>query len=257
LILIIFLFFIYQNINIGIIFLIGNLLLIIYIYSIYHNLYQKNIKIEKSYNQNESIINENLNHFHKIIIRGTKNNEINELNNNTDIVFKNLDDYYLNANKNLVVIYIIIYATLIIILGLLIYLYSNKKINLIICITFITILLLYRDLILSSFEEMPSFIEFLSRIFEIQKRMKDEFNLEIIKENKINNKNLNPYKKISLDFNQIEFKNIHFKYDSIKIFNNFNLKIDINNKIIGIIGIIPYVPFGPVLTITVSLVGQN
>ena len=72
--------------------------------------------------------------------------EINILSNNTDIINKEGNNLNTIINKVLLISNIIIYLLVALIFGYLIYLYYNKHISSIIFITFITILLLYKDL---------------------------------------------------------------------------------------------------------------
>lgn len=240
LIIIISLFFLYKNYKIALIFLTGNIIFFIYLYNCYFKLSEKHNILEKHSLENESIINENLNNFDKIIMRGKKNEEISILDKNTNNLYKLGYKFNELANNNLLICNIIVYSTLIIIIGYLIYLYFKKSITSVIFITFLTILLLYRDLILSSIEEMPVYIEFVSRAVIITELFDKKIFLNLLepqntkKLHKLNSQELN-----NIKFNNIEFKNIHFKYDSeqIKLFDNLNIKINIKNKIIGLTGL--------------------
>ena len=237
LIIIVIAFFLYKNYKIGLIFLAGNIIFLLFLYNNYDKLINSYNIYEKHTSDNERLIHENLNNFSKIILKGQKTNEINNIKNQMD----NADKYGIKfnslSNNTLLLCNIIIHGLIFIIIGYLIYLYSNKNISTIIFITFITILLLYRDLILSLFEEIPFCIEIISRgIILIQSLDKN-----IIFDNLFNNidKKNNIKLKNNVEFNNIEFKNIHFKYDgeSIKLFNNLNLKINTENKIIGLTGL--------------------
>ena len=109
-------------------------------------------------------------------------------------------------------------------------LYSNNEITSTIFITFLTILLLYRDIITSTIQEIPNLIEFIGRsqnIIEIFKTMSNNY-LYIFNKK---------YDKFDLEFRKISFKNIHFQYQSgdKKIFEDFNLELK-TDKIIGIVG---------------------
>ena len=234
LILIIFLFFIYKNYEVGLIFLIGNIIFLIYLYNNFNILINEYNNFEKKIINNESIINENLNNFSKIILRGKKNDELNILDNDTNYIYKLGNKFYKMMNNTLLISNIIIYLLLIIIIGYLIYLYFKKKISNIIFIIFITILLLYRDLILTSIDTLPNLIEIISKSTVIE----SGFDKKLFY-NLFNNIEKKKYIPNNIEFNNIEFKNIHFKYEgeSIKLFNNLNLKITTENKIIGLTGL--------------------
>jgi ABC-type multidrug transport system fused ATPase/permease subunit len=273
LILVIFCFFMYKNIKIGLLFLVGNLILLVYIYRSYSVLIHKNEKAEEETVKSESALNEILNNFNKIIFRGMKDNEINLIENNTNNLYKINFNLNNNINNVNIVCNIIVYGILLLIIFYLIYLYSKKSIVSITFITLITILLLYKDLILVGLNYYPRFIEFIVRNNIILKK----FNINLFDKNskkEIPVKILNP----KLKFRHIEFKNINFQYEVLhelhpeytgsdgvfrklqppasplpglalqgsaevknkkieKIFDNFNLKIDIEDKIIGITGL--------------------
>jgi ABC-type multidrug transport system fused ATPase/permease subunit len=246
-ILIIFFFFIYKNLNIALIFLFGNILLIVSLYYSSFTILNKSNNIEKNIIKNESMSSEIFNNFHKIILRGMQNNEIDSYRADINNLYKISDDYYYYINNKNLLSNIIVYGTLLILFFYLIILFFKKKITSIIFITFITILLLYKDLILSSLYAYPIFLENISRY----NANVESFKIKLFNSNEkdttypgkaTNHESLAGVEKLKLKFNQLEFKNINFKYDieDIKlenlkiIFNNFNLKLNIENKIIGI-----------------------
>lgn len=249
-IIVIFIFFIYKDIMFGFIFLIGNLLYIFYLYYILNYLYNKNYNYEKNINENENFIIEILNNIDKIIFRGKIKDEINNLKIKTDNLHNIGYDMYECINNRFLILYSIIYITIFILIGYLIYLFSIKKIKNTIFITFLTILLLYRELILNSVQFIPDYIEFIARLKNLGVYFIDFENLQnndSIKTQSIKGSNEILYKKFdhsnlnnkNLNFKNIEFININFKYRKghKKIFINFNKKINIDNKIIGLIGL--------------------
>ena len=231
LLLIVFSYFIYNNITFGLIFLTGNLIASLYIYYIWNNLLNLNEKVEDSIVDSESVITEILNNFDKIIYRGESKNELNSLWELSKEVINYGYEFYKKTSTVILCLNIIIFITIFLLLYYLIYLFRNKQITSTIFITFLTILLLYRDIILSSIQEIPEYIEFINRIKLTDKLFdKDEIIDNISKTN-------NTYHQLS--YNYLLFKNIRYKYKRTNkyILNNFNLELDINNKIIGITGI--------------------
>jgi ABC-type bacteriocin/lantibiotic exporter with double-glycine peptidase domain len=255
----------------GFIFLIGNLLYIFYLYYIFNYLYNKNYNYEKNINQNENFIIEILNNIDKIIFRGKIKDEIDNLKKKSDNLYNIGYNMYKYINNRFLILYSIIYITIFILIGYLIYLFSIKKIKNTIFITFLTILLLYRELILNSVQFIPDYIEFIARLKNLSVYFIDFENLknneiandsikslpkelsknsdsiynQSIKESteilnkKSNNSNNSNLTNKNLNFKNIEFININFKYKNghKQIFNNFNKKINIDNKIIGLIGL--------------------
>ena len=234
LIIIIFGFFIYKNYKISLLFIIGNIIFFSYLYYNFNKLNNLCNIFEKQTIKNENMVLENLNNFTKIIIRGKKNNEINNFNNSINDLNK-VGINFINLNNNILLISnIILNGFILIIIGYLIYICYKKQISNIIFVTFITILLLYRDLILSLVDDIPFLMESISR----GNMVANTFNKNLFY-NLFNNTEKKIYKPNTIGFNNIEFNNIHFKYDSesIKLFNNLNLKINLENKIIGLTGL--------------------
>ena len=234
LILIISIYFIYKNTIFGIIFLLGNILIISYLSLHWNELTICNNKYEESIIDNESACSEVLNNFDKIIFRGEIHNEISELYNNSKNVINMANNYYKKIIKYESIINIFIFLLLIILIYYLIHLYIHKEINSTIFVTFLTILLLYKDILLNSTNEIADYIEFLGRGKLLNKIFED---IPIVINKKDND--LLENKEYNLDFNTLLFENINFKYKNHKkkILNNFNLKIETDNKIVGITGI--------------------
>ena len=234
--LIISLYFLYENTTFGICFLIANLLLFYYIYMNWVNLAkEKNIQ-ETIINRNEKFIIDILNNIDKVIYRGETKNEITNFTTLTDdainsgIGFLNLISNYTSILTFFV--YIIIFVSLFYLIQLK---YSNK-ISTTIFITFMTILLLYRDRIIGTINNLPDWLEFVGRIeyitADFNKMLGEKLNIQ-----ELFNKKYNTHE---LKFNNIKFEDITFYYKSKKttpVFTNTTLNIDTNKKIIGITGL--------------------
>lgn len=227
---IVFLYFIYKNTGLGMIFLAGNIILIIYLSNIINTIIEHNKKYEESVTSNESSIVEILNNIDKIILKGNINEEINKFSNSSDKVKNLAFKFYSVSTYYGLCMNIIIFLTIFLCIYLMIRLYSNNKISSTIFITFLTILLLYRDIITSTIQQIPEIVEFIGR----------SQNIITIFEN-MNNNYINifnkKYGKFNLEFTKIYFENINFQYKAgdKKIFENFNLELK-TDKIIGIVG---------------------
>jgi ABC-type multidrug transport system fused ATPase/permease subunit len=108
-------------------------------------------------------------------------------------------------------------------------------------ITFLSILMMYRDDISSTIQRVPNYIESFGRIeliiHEFEHMIgKDKYTNDVVRSiiNKENN-----YKTVDLKFESIRFDNVTFKYDKRDqiIFKNYNKELYIKNKIIGITGL--------------------
>jgi ABC-type multidrug transport system fused ATPase/permease subunit len=228
---VIFIYFIYNNFNLGIIFLFFNIIIILVSYFIIikliphmHNCENKSVIIESN-------VQEILNNFDKIIYRGYYQKESDNLDKGTNNLLEVHYKYYKKLMYSNIIINIIVFFSIFSLLFYLIYMFCSKKINITIFITFFTILLLYRDNILNSMQEIPEYIEYMGRyncledIFKLIKIYND--NDEKSSKNDIKIKNLN--------FDNIKIRDVSFKYSKINIINNLNIEFDINN-IIGIVG---------------------
>jgi ATP-binding cassette subfamily B multidrug efflux pump len=224
-------YFLYTNLIYGSLFIIGNILLFIYFLFIWKTILNDNEEYEKYVNANESYLMEILNNIDKIIYRGQINNEINIFNDKTnksiDMAFK----FYSNTNFHGIIMNIIIFFTLFACIGYLILLKFEKKIDVTIFITFFTILLLYRDKMITIIQQIPDFIEFLGRSDSVLKYFKNMEDYEEVYNKK--------YKNVDLKFETIKFEDVNFKYkmNNNYLFENLNIKFNTNNKIIGITGL--------------------
>ena len=225
--LIIFIFFVYKNIIIGALFLTGNIIVIIYILYYLKDTLNVSKKYEFEITYSESYIVEILNNFDKIIFRGNKDEEINKfknITNNTSNTGFNSETY---VNYHITIVSIIIFIMIFFIISYMLYLFYNNNISTTILITFLTILLLYKDTLINTINNSTDILYFCSNINVFSNILQNM----IIEDNIIEEGNIN-----KLNFNNIRFENINFIYKDVNIFTNFNLDIN-TNKIIGITGI--------------------
>lgn len=222
---VIFVYFIYNNFTFGIIFLFFNIIILLTGYFIINKMIPAQYNCEENLFSIESNIQEILNNFDKIIYRGYYKKESDnldkEINDVVDVHYK----YYKKLMYFNIIINVLVFITIFILLFYLIHMFCYKRINITIFITFFTILLLYRDNILNSMQEIPEYIDFISRYKYLENIFKS---VEIFKEK--------DYNKIkNLNFDNIKIRNVSFKYSNKKILDNFNLELNTNN-IIGIVG---------------------
>ena len=220
-------YFLYYSPLLALIFLIGNFLIILYFYYKSKIFLENGVKHEEISNTIETYILETLTSIDKIIFRGMIDDEISHINKKSDYIFNYSYNYHKNLLYNNVIVNMILFITIFLCLYYLIRLYYSKNISSTIFITFITILLLYKDYCTNTLNDMYSIIEMISRTFNIS----DILDLKNINNNNILNKPL-------LNYDNIRFENIYFKYDNSDnyIYKNFNLDIKTNN-IIGIVGL--------------------
>jgi len=225
-------YFLYNNIIFGLIFIIGNILLILYLLFNWTTMIEHNEEYEKYVTDNEAYLVEILNNIDKIIYRGQTEKEIDIYSDKTNNTINTAFKFYSNTNYHSIIMNIIVFIIIIICIWYLIKMIVDKKISFTIFIALFTILLLYRDRSLTMIQQIPDFIEFLGRSDSVIKHFKN------MSEDYTNLTNKN-YNSIQLNFNKITFENVSFKYKNgfSNVLNNFNKTITIEDKIIGIVGL--------------------
>jgi len=230
--LIISLYFFYINKNFGMGFIVGNSLLVFYLIFVSNDMLKHNDEYEKYVNETESYLQEILNNIDKIIYRGEAINEIDIFKNKTDKSINHAYSFYSNTNYHGAILVTGVFIIIFLSIGYLIFLFFNKDIDFTIFVTFFTIILLYRDKIITVIQQIPDFIEFIGRTESVLKHFKD------MEENYIKQNDKN-YNEIKLDFKTIRFENVGFKYNNsdIPVFENINITLNTYNRVIGITGL--------------------
>ena len=226
------LYFMYTNPLFGVMFFVSNIFIIGYIAYYWNELMENRMNYEKKVNSNEKYMIDLFNNMDKIILRGKTSDESDIFSKLTEEGIKKTNDFYYLVNKHLFIITFIIYIIILLSIFYLIKLCIGKKITPTMFITFFTILLLYRDRIIGTAQDLPDYLEFIGRIdYVIQKFQK-----------LIGDYNPADYDKTysheELDFKRITFENVSYKYDGTDtyIFENLNLKLNTNKNTIGIVG---------------------
>jgi ATP-binding cassette subfamily B protein len=227
-------YFLLKNTIFGVSFIIGNMVLLIYLYLNWENMLVYNEDYEKHVNDTESYLQEILNNIDKIIYRGQTLNEIEIFSDKTYKSINKAFDFYSITSFHGTIMNCIVFIIIFLSIGYLIYLYFEKQIDFTIFVAFFTIILLYRDKMITIIQQIPDFIEFLGRSDSVLVHFKNmEKSYDILKQNE------KQYKKVNLEFNKIYFENVSFGYQSSDklLFENLNLSLDIDNKIIGMVGL--------------------
>lgn len=227
-------YFLLKNTIFGVSFIIGNVLLFTYLYLNWENMLVYNEDYEKHVNDTESYLQEILNNIDKIIYRGQTLNEIEIFSDKTDKSINKAFDFYSVTSFHGTIMNCMVFIIIFLSIGYLIYLYFDKQIDFTIFVAFFTIILLYRDKMITIIQQIPDFIEFLGRSDSVLVHFKNmENSYDLLKQNE------NKYKSINLEFNKIHFENISFGYQSSDklLFENLNLTMDMDNKIIGVVGL--------------------
>ena len=225
-------YFLYNNLIFGSIFIIGNILLVLYLFFNWNNMLSHNEEYEKFVSDNEAYLVEILNNIDKIIYRGQTTNEIDIFSGKTDKSIDTAFRFYSNTNFHATIMNIMVFIIMILCLWYLIQMTISKQMTITTFITFFTILLLYREKSLTMIQQIPDFIEFLGRSDSVVKHFQNmaEDYTQFMKTN---------YVEKPLQFNKIRFENVDFKYKQgfSYVLKKFNKTLDLNDKIIGIVGL--------------------
>jgi ABC-type bacteriocin/lantibiotic exporter with double-glycine peptidase domain len=225
-------YFSYKNTIFGIGFIISNILLLIYTFLDINYLIKYNNEYEKIIIDNESYLVDLLNNIDKIIYRGETNTEVEIFWERSNKATQAAYNLFNAQNYHELIATIFIYIIIFVSIYYLIYLTVSKKIDVTVFITFFTILLLYKEKMGVLIQQIPQFIEFIGRAESVFKYFKDT-ERDYLKTQKIH------YNPVSLEFNTIQFKNVSFKYEKGEnmLFENKNILLYTNNKIVGVTGL--------------------
>ena len=224
-------YFMYQHFEIGMLFLIGNILWMLVLYYIWPNLRYKNIKYETDSMIIEKHLVENLNNIDKIITRGKIDSELESFNKEKEVTIQSHRDYYYSVSTVKFAVEMITLLTMFVCAGYAIHLVFENKISIIQFISILTLLFVFKERMNASAALVSDAIEQYGRleaIVEWFRPFEDKLDILNVK-----------YKKNDVSFDHIEFKNVSFQYNknTEKIFDKTNIDIYTNSgKIIGIVG---------------------
>ena len=225
-------FFLYKNMLLGTTFLLLNIVLLFYAYITWDSSMKYKKIYEGHLNQNEQTVIDMFNNFDKIIYRGKVESEIAEYESRVQTCVKTSLDFYNTNTQHHIVMLSLIYFIIFLTVGYLIYSKINKTIDTKTFITFLTILLLYRDKLSGLLQIIPQFMEFNGRIGYALTFLKD-----INVDNDAQPSSIS-YTDVELPFDSIRFESVSYKYDSSDkyLFQNLNVSIDTTQKVVGITG---------------------
>lgn len=223
-------YFIIYNPIFGILFLLSNICIFLYIYFVWDELMRVRMDYETKVNNNDNYLIDLLNNMDKIILRGKIKDESKIFEKMTNGGIEKTEKFYKLINKHLFVTTFIVYIIILSSIFYLINICIDKKISVTIFITFFTILLSYRNYIIGTLQNLPDYLEFIGRINYVIKLF----------EKMIGKYDFKPrnYEETQLQFKNVVFENIYFKYPNTEnyVFENFNLTMNTKNNIIGIVG---------------------
>jgi len=170
--------FLYANVYLGLGFIICNIVLGLYIAYVMGTFFEFRDKYERLTNHNTDFAIDMFNNFDKIIYRGTVDEELENYNGRFDECISSALDYYNYSNTQTFIMMSIVYITIIGFIWYLIQLRSKNAISIQVLITFITLIMLYRERISNLIQSLPEYIDFKSRIdFVINKLDEKKFDV--------------------------------------------------------------------------------
>jgi len=229
-------YFFYMNWQLGLGFLVGNIILFSYLMFFWKSMFNYKQQQEKIVVANERYILDGLNNLDKIVYRGTMNKELGIFEKKTDdcIQFSiKMTQYMMNHMFVMNIgIYVIMFSSMYLMLRL----HSNKKLDALTLITFLTILIMYRDNISDTIQSIPHNTDLFGRIDLIFREFNEMIDYENISD--VMNRQ-DDYDKADLVFDTIEFRDVGFKYPTVDepVFRGYSKELDLGNKIIGVTGV--------------------
>ena len=228
-------FFLYKNVGFGSFFLAGNVMIVLYALYFWKDMVEYKNRQETKINQNEQYLVDILNNIDKVIYRGQVRNEIDIFLNKTNESITLSNDFSNYVTTHIMIMTLFVYAIIFASLFYLVRLRFSNRITTTIFISFFTILLLYRDKILNTINNIPDYLEFVGRLDYIvgtfNTMLGDKVDIPKLLEK--------AYEPTTLDFDRIQFNNVSFRYNKTNklILDNFNIDLEIKNKIVGITGL--------------------
>jgi ATP-binding cassette subfamily B multidrug efflux pump len=187
---------------------------------------------ENCANDNENYVLDIFNNFDKIIFRGQAYNEIDLYKDHSAECIKKVRVFYQTIQLNAALMTVFIYIIILSSLYYLVILRKDNKLETKEFIALFTILLMYRDRFSSLINALPSIFDINGRFDYATEKLSDlqhEYSPDAIR----------TYNSHSLDFTNIEFSGVYYKYKTHDkyLFENLNISIKSNKNIVGITGL--------------------
>lgn len=234
---VIFVYFLYKDIPLAVGFLVGNILICLYLWYFWKDMFLHKQKQEHKTVENEKYILDAFNNIDKIIYRGEVANESDIFDKKTDEcidmtveLMKYITDHTFAMNG---FVFIIMLASLRYIIGL----HHTKKMSVFTFITILTMLFMYRDNLLGTIQNIPYNIETIGRVDLMIHKFNEMFE-NTLDMDEVNSRINRPYESHDLPFEKITFKNVSFKYGGTDtyVFKDYTKDVHLSDKIIGITG---------------------
>tara|TARA_B100001175_G_scaffold289905_1_gene273974 strand:+ start:5727 stop:7400 length:1674 start_codon:yes stop_codon:yes gene_type:complete len=215
------------------VFLIGNALIILFYMWRFKDLEELNLKYEHQMTETEEKMIDMLNNMDKIVFRAKANEESLIYKKLADRNTQNGLDYQRSSNITNTGMHVIMTIIYLVSIGFLVNLSIKKKIKHVDFITSFTLLMVFREKLIGTFEQLPQIISYFGRIENATNHMKH------VNDNFMDIVNKPSTKKYNLKFENFKFENVHYKYQNSDkmVLKNKNLEINPQkHSIVGITG---------------------
>lgn len=223
-------FLLFTQPTLGALFVIGNLLIGVLIWSNWQTIFDKNMTAVEVEYDNESHLLEVLHNFDKIVYRGQTEQESNRFKEKSDMAFEKALEFQTTIETYGIYINLIVAVVVAIILWFIIGAFFSKDVSITYVITALTMLILYRDKMTGVVYIIPDCVEFIGRTNTVLKYFKGISLDKVVRE----------FDKKDLPFHKIEFENVGFKYkaSSADLVSGMSLSFDTSkHDIIGVTGL--------------------
>lgn len=157
-------YFLYTNRTLGLLFILGNLLIVSYFWFNMQSMVDSNLVYENSVHDTENYMQEILNNIEKIIYRGQVGNEIKIFGAKADKTVNDAYNFYFKSSNHATVLQLISNITVVGLLWKLITLHFDGDVSVSTIITFITILTMYRENMMTIITQISDALECQGRI---------------------------------------------------------------------------------------------
>jgi ABC-type multidrug transport system fused ATPase/permease subunit len=224
-----------KNVGLGFLFLVGNIILFSYLFVSWQPMFDYKKKQEDIVIGNERYILDNLNNIDKVIYRGTAKKEIDILDEKTENCIEYSFGMAQYMTNHMFVMNAGIYAVMFSTMYYILWLFTQKRMNSLDVVTFLTVLIMYRDNISDTVQSLPHNIDLAGRINLILVEFNDMIDNADIRELL---KKETEYKPVRLPFDVVTFEDVSFKYSTAdySVFEHYSKDLNLVNKIIGITG---------------------
>ena len=218
----------------SIFFFTGNILIAGYFYYFFDKIIDENMKYEGLLFKTDAHMIDILNNVDKIVYRGQADEEVLEFLEMSNLNIDTGTHFYEMLNNHSTITGLVIYFIMVTSIWYMLKLFMGKKMSAVFFVTSLTLLFLYKEKLEWLISEIPDTFAYVGRIKATLKyftQLEESYELMI---------QPSRFKKYDLEFKEIEFKNVSYKYNSeaVNVFEDRSYHVrPENSKIIGITGV--------------------